>query len=143
MDQYQKTFDYEQFLNELYKDKPSNGRTIALELNVADHETNTYDLFEFLLNTLVEGFIRLHLNVTLDSLQYLDKYFNMFGLIIVVEPFTPTNRTTGVTGATGVNAYCCLTNGLQIALYKNHARVEHLQDIKAIYEQYAVNFTYI
>lgn len=136
---------YAEFLTSLYTSYSPSKRVVpALSINDntgSSVETTVYDLFEFFLNTLMEGFKRLRLSpYDLDaSLPIIQRHFDIMGIKIHCK------YTDHLQDAR--NSYCAIMlqpndDEFSIGVYKNHKPVSELEQITATFGPIKVSFSF-
>lgn len=143
---------YPEFLNRLYGGGGPPQHKIAIELDVMTDgggvgsdsmmvrdETSHYDTFEFLLNTVLEGFARLGLPPPTDNNIYvsigtLQRYFDALSMRIVCRPVEADEPATAHWCVIGLNA------AREPRLVKNPFYYSEGNRIHALYGRYAISF---
>jgi hypothetical protein len=77
--------DLFQIFNTIFSQPPQLPKSIFLEIDILNNETQLSDIFEIYLNMLVYGFTKLHLDLNQENILILEKYFNSIGIKILIE----------------------------------------------------------
>jgi len=119
---------------------PQGPAKIGLELEVVDNdvavETQVRDLFEFLLNILIIGIIKLRLHLCVENVQNesvenaLQHYFDRININVYLSIVQDT---------LAIDPYCQIhhndvKNTFSLSILRNAGNITHVEDLCAIYD---------
>ena len=135
-----------EIFNSIFSQPPQLPKSIFLEIDTLNNETQLSDIFEIYLNMLVYGFKKLNLDLTQENISILQQYFNSIGIKIIIE--FDIFDTILFKDQRYVNRYCIIDSSSFINLEKmplfimniNQIFKNKLYDFIAIYQ---INYEYL
>jgi hypothetical protein len=131
----------------IFAEDPKPPKSILLEIDILDSNscteissTKISDIFEIFLHMLVYGFNKLELNISIENINLLNKYFNSVGINILVE--FELFDTILFKDPRYVNRYC-IVNNLSSSYFMMNVKNQQYNNLNELIAIYQIEYEYL